>query len=646
MERESFENPDVATLLNQHFINIKVDREERPDLDAIYMDAVQMLTGSGGWPMSVWLTPELKPFYAGTYFSPSDGYGRPGFPSIVTQLAEIWNKKRETVLESAQQVTAAMQEINKANQGTSNGFPSVESLFEEAFRTLEKLYDSVYGGFGSAPKFPMPVYHEFLLHYYYRSGEEKALTMVKSTLAKMAKGGLYDQLGGGFARYSTDAQWLVPHFEKMLYDNAQLIAVLVDVYRFTKDRFYAERAQHAISYILRDMTHSEGAFFSAEDADSEGKEGTFYLWTLQEIKEALSSQEANIFLFHYNVSLNGNFMDPHSEELGKNVLVEAHTEAETAQKFGLSIEELKKALASAKKILFERRTRRVRPFLDDKVLTSWNGLMISALCKAGLVLGEPSYIEVALKAVHFIHNHLYDKEDQALFRRWRDKDRGILAHQEDYAFLIQSLLDLYEATGETEWLLWASDLHNTHNRLFYDQNEGGYFMTVAAEDLLIRRKDERDNVIPSGNAIAVLNGFRLGDLVQNLDWIEKGKATVRAHGKGLQLYPLMYTKMLIALDFYERGHVQVVIAGKKDHPRTKQLMFEAAGAPILQKILIPLFSEKDNEILVRKNQGLKALAGPLGQPIAYVCMNFKCQAPTQDPEKLRNQLTQIHGQAT
>ena len=644
MEHESFENPDIAEVMNQYFVNIKVDREERPDLDSIYMDAVQMLTGGGGWPMSVWLTPDLKPFYGGTYFPPEDRYGRPGFKSLLIHIGETWKKSQDKVLEQSEQVTEALMSSAKDAYVAEQGLPPPDAVFEKAFQMLSNMYDSKHGGFGAKPKFPMPVYFEFLLNFYGRTRNEKALEMVRFTMTKMLKGGIYDQLGGGFARYSTDEFWVVPHFEKMLYDNGQLISILAQLYQATRDPVFSKAAHESIGYIFRDMKHPKGAFYSAEDADSEGKEGTFYLWTLEEIKKTLGDDIAEPFITRYGVSAEGNFQDPHTGESGKNILVEAHSTQETAKKFKKSVKDIETKIAVAEKRLFDIRAKRPRPHLDDKILTGWNGLMITALAQAGSILNEPRYIEAASSAAHFIFDHLYDAKSKTLYRRWREGERKVEAHQIDYALFIQALIDLFEATGEWTWVSWAEKLHKKHNDLFFDDNKGGYFMTTPRNDLLIRKKDERDNVIPSGNSVAALNGFRLGDLTNNKSMKEKAKQTLMAFSLILDRYPISLAKMLTAYDFEANGHIQVILVGEHGKADTINLLNQIHQSFLPNKLLIRLDQEGTRAALSKYNPLVNNMGKINEKATAYVCENFACKRPTNDPQVLRDQLQELSGQ--
>ncbi len=525
MAHESFENKKIAAFMNQHFVNIKVDREERPDVDAIYMMAVQALTGSGGWPMSVWLTPELKPYYAGTYFPPEDRYGRPGFSSVLEQLAEIWSDERAKIFESADQITDMLaQYTTEKSNGAAASFP-IDRVAETAFGFIEAQFDSKEGGFGPAPKFPMPVYMNFLLEYFRSAKKEKALTMAAFTMQKISAGGIYDHLGGGFARYATDDKWVIPHFEKMLYDNAQLISVAAVLYELTKNARWANLVRDAIGYVRRDLAHAAGGFYSAEDADSEGKEGTFYLWTLHELAQILNPDQLKEFLGYFPVTVDGNFVDPHVRETGKNVL--------TRKKDGDGPPIVKEA----KRVLFEFRARRPRPHRDEKILTEWNGLMISALVKSGSALNDETYIADAARAADFVHTNLFDDATRTLYRSWCDGSRSIAAQQSDYAMLVQALLDLYDATKNMRWLDWASALENIHDQKFFDHELGGYFMNEPRPDLLIRLKDSTDNVIPSGNSVAVSNGLRLSKLTGRAEFREYATKTIAAYSHRLQSQP-------------------------------------------------------------------------------------------------------------
>jgi uncharacterized protein YyaL (SSP411 family) len=631
MAHESFENPAIAALLNKHFINIKVDREERPDLDALYMNAVQMLTGAGGWPMSVWLTPDLKPFYAGTYFPPDDRYGRPAFSTVITQLAELWDQEKERVLESSVQITAALAQA--AHTHPLSDLPSVDAAEDKAFAQLSAMHDPMHGGFGRAPKFPMPTYLQFLLDYYSRTKNNDALAMVSHTLTNMIRGGIYDQLGGGFARYSTDERWIVPHFEKMLYDNSQLTAVLARAVELSPNPLFEHALRETAAYILRQMTHPDGGFYSAEDADSEGKEGTFYLWTLAEVKKILGAG-TDTFIRHVPVTVNGNFTDPHTGNAGQNILtVGAEADEKTMG-----------AVQAMKQKLFHEQAKRPRPHLDDKIITEWNGLMISALARASAALNEEAWLDAAVKAARFIEKNVYDAASGVLYRRWRDGERKIEGHQADYAFFVQALWDLFETTGDPHWLKQALALHEKHNDLFWDSNSGGYFSAVQRDDLIVRLKNDTDNVTPSGNSIAVLNGFRLGAALDRPDLTQKAEDTLRSVAKNLTDYPVSLTSMLAGLSFAKRGASQIVIVGAGTARDTAALLKTARRRRSAGSVLLfvdPLVTQKKLATIV---PAIQALVMVDGRATAYVCAHFSCQKPTTDPQELETQLeTLTHG---
>jgi uncharacterized protein YyaL (SSP411 family) len=538
MAHESFENQAIAELMNRHFINIKVDREERPDVDAIYMVATQALTGSGGWPMSVWLTPELKPFFAGTYFAPDDRQGRASFPSVLSQLAEAWEKERDQVLHSSEQISELLKNYQKTDD--AQALPDAGVIREAALNALTQQFDSVNGGFGRAPKFPMPVYLSFLLDVYRETKQTPALAMAAFTVKKMAFGGIYDQLGGGFARYSTDERWLVPHFEKMLYDNAQLLSVISELHDATQEKYWKTLALNLVEYLLRDLRHPEGGFFAAEDADSEGKEGTFYLWTVAQIKQALPAEQADAVIKKYGLTIAGNFFDPHTQAEGQNVLSQV-TPIDAPM-------ETDPLLDQARAALFQTRARRPRPHRDEKIITEWNGLMLSGLAKAARAFSDPRLLSEAQRTAAFLKMNMYDAATRRLYRRWYDHDRAVDAQQSDFALLIQGLLDLADA-GDATHLEWALELQKQQNNLFFDEELGGYFMTAPRPDLILRMKDDADNVIPSGNSIAVMNGLRLSQIRRDPSLANEALKTLRAFSARLSRHPTSLTSMCVALSY-------------------------------------------------------------------------------------------------
>ena len=524
MERESFENETIAALMNEHYVPIKVDREERPDVDRIYMTFVQATTGSGGWPMSVWLTPELKPFFGGTYFPPENRWGHPGFGSILTQIAQAWESDREKIDESARNVVEQLRkqgEMAPTHAGASFDADGMES----AFSIFRRNFDSRLGGFGGAPKFPRVSVHHFLLRYYARTKNREALDMVLLTLREMARGGMNDQLGGGFHRYSVDDHWFVPHFEKMLYDQAQIAISYLEAFQATGDRQYADTARAIFDYVLRDMTDAGGGFYSAEDADSvispehpdlKG-EGAFYIWSYEEIHALLGQPAADWFCYRYGVREGSNVdSDPHGEFTGKNILYEAHTVEETARHFGQTPGDVQAALEGAANVLLAARSKRVRPHLDDKILTAWNGLMISAFAKGGAVLDDARYAEAARRAAEFVIGHLYDAGSGTLLRRYREGAAAIPGFLDDYAMFTQGLLDLYEAQFDRRHLELAMRLTEKQRELFEDTGSGGFFSTAADDHrLVLRVKEDYDGAEPSGNSVAVMNLVRLAHMTES-----------------------------------------------------------------------------------------------------------------------------------
>ncbi|MBI4051575.1 MAG: thioredoxin domain-containing protein [Elusimicrobia bacterium] len=615
MERESFSNPRIAEILNKHFVSIKLDREERPDVDRIYMTAVQAMTGSGGWPLSVWLTSDLKPFFGGTYFPPDASWGRPGFSQILEQLSQLWKKDRGKIVSSSNELNRVLVQGLAVRDQKGSLDPAA---LENGFKSYQESYDPSQGGFGGAPKFPMPVNHNFILRYYARSKSKQALEMVTHTLRKMAKGGIYDHIGGGFHRYSTDEKWHVPHFEKMLYDNAQIIINYLEAYQITKEEVFAQTTRETLEYVLRDMSHPEGGFYSAEDADSlpadargaEKKEGAFYVWEKSEILEVLGKEKGDIFSTCFGV-----------EENGKNILLLAHAMKEGQE---------------AKRKLFEVRSKRPRPHRDDKILTSWNGLMISALAKAHRILGDPQYLKAGEKAAWFIQEHLYDAKDKRLYRRWRAGERKIFGMADDYAFLVQGILDLYEASFDIRWLDWAMELTEEQNRLFYDVREGGFYMTAPGHDknLIVRAKEDSDNVEPSASSVAALNLLRLAQFADRGDFREMAQKTLALFGTQMAEQPRSLPQMLVALNFFLSKPIQVVIAGKPDAPDTQAMLRQVSRKFMPNKILILADGGKNQKVLAGRLPFLKGVVPIQGKATAYVCVNYACELPTSDLKKL------------
>jgi uncharacterized protein YyaL (SSP411 family) len=609
MERESFENSTTAELLNRDFIAIKVDREERPDIDRIYMSYVQAATGSGGWPMSVWLTPGLQPFIGGTYYPPVNKYGRAGFPLMLERIAKAWKEERERILESSASVVEQLRE--QADAGAV-GLPESEAL-EHGFQYFRRSYDSRLGGFGGAPKFPRPVVLNFLLRYYARTKNEDALEMVTETLRAMAKGGLHDQLGGGFHRYSVDEYWFVPHFEKMLYDQAQLAISYLEAYQITRDEWFAGVARRILDYVLRDMTDPPGGFYSAEDADSvidpahphEKGEGAFYVWTAEEIERIAGQPAARYFGYRYGVEAHGNVRnDPHAEFTGKNILFEDHSLEETEHHFEADV---RPAIEAACEKLMTERNTRVRPHLDDKVLTAWNGLMISAFAKAGDVLGDVTYSAAAKRAKDFVLSTLY--RDNLLLRRYRAGEAAIPGFLDDYAFFVQALIDMGEIAVATE-------LTEKQCELFEDNERGGFFSTAVGDDsLILRMKEDYDGAEPSGNSVAAMNLFRLARITGRDDFEASGTRTLKAFAARINQAPYAAPQMLAAYEFSQNPPKQLVLAGGAI----------AEMARVFHSKFLPGF------VLLAGKEGMPAIDG---KATAYVCENFTCQLPITDVEKL------------
>lgn len=658
MEHESFENPEIAEVINKYFVAIKVDREERPDVDNIYMKAVMSLTGSGGWPLSVFVTADRKPFYGGTYFPPDSQWGRPGFKELLLSIHDAWQNKRDELVKSSHSITQNLQSKSLWEKLGGNSMPE-EGTLRSAYGQFAQRFDSRYGGFGGAPKFPSSHNLSFLLRYWKRANEPKALEMVEKTLTEMAKGGMYDHIGGGFHRYSTDQRWHIPHFEKMMYDQAILTKSYLEAYQATKDVKYAQTAREIFEYALRDMTDSKGGFYSAEDADSlplekfanmtpaevssgEKKEGAFYLWRYQEIVEHIGKESAEIFNYYYGVESRGNALsDPHGEFRGKNILYIAHSLEEAGQRFGKTQEEIKKILNESKSKLFEVRKFRPRPHLDDKVLVDWNGLMISSLALGSRVLDEPRYREAAEKSAQFILSTLVRK-DGRLLHRYRDGEAGILGTLEDYAFFIHGLIDLYEATFKEEYLKEAKRLMEDMIKLFWDEKEGGFFFTATdAEKLLIREKEIYDGAIPSGNSIAALDLLRMGRLTLNREWEKKAQEYFKAFGQELSSGPSAYAQSMSTLDFAIGPSREIVLAGQKDDPQTQEMLRSLYSRFIPNKVAIlrPALDEEAKEIvdIIPFVKGQRTLEG---KTTAYVCKNFNCEFPTNDIKKFEQLLDQ------
>jgi uncharacterized protein YyaL (SSP411 family) len=639
MERESFESPAIAAILNQSFVPVKVDREERPDVDHIYMMYVQATTGSGGWPMSVFLTPGRMPFFGGTYFAPDDRYGRPGFSVVLERIAEAWKTQHDKILESSSNV---MEQLKLHSESAVAGNAALsKSTLDACFQYFHRTYDAAHGGFGDSPKFPRPVVLNFLLRYHHSSGRLEALDMTLHTLRAMADGGMHDQLGGGFHRYSVDERWFVPHFEKMLYDQAQLAISYIEAYQITHDPFYAAIARATLDYVLRDMTHPDGGFYSAEDADSvidpanpkvKG-EGAFYLWTAQELEELLGEPLAKMFAFRYGVEPDGNVHhDPHGEFPCKNILYVRHTVAETAQNFSISEESVAQQLSGAAQRLLKVRSTRIRPHLDDKILTSWNALMISAFAKAAQALDEPAYLDAAARATEFILSRMYDARTGLLLRRYRDGDAAISGFLDDYAFLIAALLDLYETDFDPQRIELAIKLAGKMRELFEDPSDGAFFTTAAGDPtLVLRMKDDYDGAEPSGNSIALLDLERLAHFTDRPEHRETAERTLRALSPKMAGQPVAVPQMLVAFDYSLAVRREVVIVGGRREVRPFLHQLRSRFLPHTVVLLVD--SEDTRRKLDRIFPAVADMRGLNGQPTAYVCQGYICQLPVNEVSK-------------
>ncbi|HEY8899712.1 MAG TPA: thioredoxin domain-containing protein [Chthoniobacterales bacterium] len=606
MAHESFENPEIAAVLNEFYVSIKVDREERPDIDRLYMAFVQATTGSGGWPMSVWLTPKGEPFFGGTYFPPTDRYGRPGFATVLERIAELWAAEPDRILAQGADVIASLRETSTPPSASLelNAAPLLAGF--DAFATN---YDAARGGFGGGPKFPRPSVFNFLL----RRPEPEALEITLHTLRAMAAGGMRDHLGGGFHRYSVDGAWHVPHFEKMLYDQAQLVGSYLDAWQITGDAHFAVLVRETLGYVTRDLTHAQGGFFSAEDADSlleHGQpahaEGAFYVWSHDEIGRLLGPERAAIFGQRYGVESGGNVdpaADPHHEFTGKNILVERAAEP---------------ALEAERAILFEARARRPRPHLDDKILTAWNGLMISAFARTGAAMDAPDYLAIARRAAEFVRAELFDPATGELLRTWRDGRASIRAFTEDYAFLIQALLDLYEADLDPAWFEWAQELQAKQDALFFDESTGSYLGSAEGDPLVpLRLRDDYDGAEPSANAVATRNLLRLAWMTHDDAFTERARRILASFETILHRMPSAVPQMLCALDMFLTPPRQFVIAG-----------------PDPQEFLRAIHRRHEpNRVVVRAGHtpATAAMLPVKGRAALYVCEDFACRAPITDP---------------
>lgn len=635
MERESFEDPQVAELMNEAFIPIKVDREERPDIDSIYMSVCQAVTGRGGWPLSIIMTPDRKPFMAATYIPKESRYGMAGMLDLVPAVSSMWNQKREELLANADEIVSAI----SGSISESAGGPGLdENTLERTYQMLRNSFDPANGGFGTAPKFPTPHHLTFLLRYWKRSGEPMALEMVKSTLRAMRMGGIYDHIGFGFHRYSTDPRWLVPHFEKMLYDQALIAIALVETYQVTRDPLYRENAEEIFRYALRDMRSPEGGFYSAEDADSEGEEGKFYLWTEEELEEVLGEIDAKLIKEIFMTSPEGNFLDEATRTRnGRNILHLKESLRETAARRGDNYEVLRRSYDDSRRKLFEHREQRVHPSKDDKIMTDWNALMITALSKAARVFGEPAYTQEAATTADFILSKMLGPEGK-LFHRFREGEVAVEAFLDDYAFLIWGLTELYQATFNTEYLKNALYLNDQLLARFRDNVHGGFFHTAEdSEKLILRSKEIYDGAIPSGNSVCALNLLQLGRMTGNIDLENKAYEIMQIFSGQVSKMPLGYTQLLCALDFAIGPSREIVVVGDPESIETKEII------SYINKEFMP------NKVVLLKPPGMEEEISTLAEYVSgmsmkddrttvHICQNYNCNLPSNDREEILRRL--------
>jgi len=624
MAHESFEDEEIAKLMNENFVNIKVDREERPDLDQIYMNAVQMMTHHGGWPMTVFLTPDAVPFYGGTYFPPQDRYNIPGFPRVLLGVAEAYRERQDDIRDTG---ASLINELRRLSETGGSDLPIEKELLDAAYVGMVRNYDSINGGFGGAPKFPPAMTLEFLLRTYNRTGNRDALEMVSYTCRKMANGGMYDQLGGGFHRYSTDARWLVPHFEKMLYDNALLSRLYLHYFQVSGEQPVRVTVEGILDYVLREMTHPQGGFYSTQDADSEGHEGKFFVWDIKEIRNALGETAASYFCDYYNITESGNFE-------GKNIPNVTRLLEDVAVAHNVSSGELQNSLNESKRILFELREKRVKPDRDEKILTAWNGLMMAGFAEAGVVLDRPDYTTAARRNAEFVLSDL--RHDGTLLRTWKDGRAKFNAYLEDYAFLAEGLLTLFETTGELRWYREARVLADRMIKEFWDDDGGGFFFTGKShESLIVRSKDYFDNATPSGNSVAAIVLLRLAALTGEENYRNLATAVLREIGDQVRRYPSGFGYALSAADFLLSTPKEVAIVGK-DQADIAPLLAETWRRYIPNKVVAPAFGDYSEAAEITPLLAGRPMAN--GLATAYVCENFMCQQPVSDLSALADGL--------
>ena len=624
MAHESFESKDVADLMNETFISIKVDREERPDIDKIYMTVCQMMTGSGGWPLTILLTPDKKPFFAGTYFPKESKFGRIGLIDLIKRVKTLWINNKDELLESAEKITSSLQNLSQESPGDTFN----KRILKKTYNQLFSQFDSKKGGFSDRPKFPTPHNLLFLLRYWKRTGEQHALEMVEKTLQEIRKGGIYDHIGFGIHRYSTDRNWLVPHFEKMLYDQALIAIAYIEAFQATNKKVYKKTAEEIFEYVIRDMTSPKGGFYSAEDADSEGEEGKFYVWSKTELEKVLDQKETELIINTYNITESGNYLEEATgRKTGKNVL-------HLNQIQDIEQEEQYLKLEYIRQRLFNYREKRVRPHKDDKKLTDWNGLMIAALAKGAKAFSKPKYLKIAQNATNFIIQNL-KKEDGGLLHRYREGKAEIEGFLTDYAFFIWGLLEMFEATFNNKYLEIALELNEFLLKHFWDDHIGGfYFTSESNEELLTRQKEIYDGAIPSGNSVSMLNLLRLSYITGDHTLEEKADILSRVFSEKLEASPLAYTQFMVAADFAVGPTYSLVIAGNSNSKDTLNMLEAVENEYLPNKVLLLRKMEQENPDIDKFSNFVQFFDDLDNKATAYVCIDKTCKPPSHEIDKI------------
>jgi uncharacterized protein YyaL (SSP411 family) len=639
MAHESFEDDRIARLMNEVFVNVKVDREERPDIDGVYMTVCQMATGSGGWPLTIIMTPDKAPFFAGTYFPKESRFGRIGMSELIPKIASLWHERRNELLDSAGQIHDFLNQSSRNEKGGELGV----SVLDQAFEELSARFDGKHGGFGDAPKFPTPHHLIFLLRCWKRTGDDRALLMVEKTIQEMRRGGIYDHIGFGFHRYSTDERWLLPHFEKMLYDQALLALACTETWQATAKDVYRETAVEIFEYILRDMTSPEGAFFSGEDADSEGVEGKFYLWREVDIRGILDPEEATVLMRAFNVESRGNFVGEGGTRTGENILHLTGSHEELARSLKMPGEELNRILSGTVAKLFEARKKRVHPHKDDKALTDWNGLMIAALARGARVFNNGQYADAAGRASAFMLDRMR-RVDGRLHHRFREGEASISGFLDDYAFLVWGLIELYEADFDARWLETALELNSLMIRHFWDRKDGGFFFTPDdGEKLLVRKKEIYDGAVPSGNSVAFWNLLRLSRMTGDASLDEKADAIARAFSRSIEQMPSAYTQFLVAHDFALGPTFEIVIAGRIGRKDTQNMIRALYREFVPRKVVVFRPTDDLSPSMDRLAEYTKPMKSTAGRATAYVCRSGQCERPTTGIRTMMKLLRQETG---